>query len=84
MNKSPEDIIREEVLEQVNNIKAFSLHSCITTAEGVARRVLKEIKEKFNEEDFNECFWNDVNHGGNDYRNLIELGEILKRARDEK
>ena len=66
--------------------KVFSSITCIATCEGICKRVLKDIKKEYHGMSIDilkEYYRHDKNHGGNDYKNIIELGELLKSLKQD-
>lgn len=60
-----------------NTIPALSSITCLPSCEGIAKRVLKDL-QKYELEDLKFAYLNDREHGGNNYKSIIELGEFLK------
>lgn len=78
-----------EVIQEVyeGNKPVFSLTPCIASCEGMCRRVLKEIKKQYEGssiEALRELYRRDKLYGGNEYRNIIELGEFMKLVSEDQ
>ena len=56
---------------------ALSSITCLPTCEGIAKRVLKDLGE-YDLQELKIAYFKDENNGGNNYKSIIELGELLK------
>lgn len=78
-----------EVIQEVyeGNKPLLSQTPCIASCEGMCRRVLKEIKKQYEGSSIDalrELYRQDKLHGGNDYKNIIKLGQFMKLVSEDQ
>lgn len=75
------DIISQNYSDKPMHQQVFSSITCMAACEGMCKRVLKDIKKEYEGLPISvlkDYYRHDRDHGGNDYKNIIELGEFLK------
>lgn len=62
-----------------NELESLDRITCIDSAEGMARRVLNDLKKSgLSKQELAKAYKCGLRYGGSDYPNLIHLGDFMK------